>query len=90
MVDKVRIKKNQQPKVNQWSAALDVTVSRFVEDALTFYIRYLEGKPQFNSVMHVSNCTPDVNAEPQIETSLDIYKENEDEDDNNFTGDIEL
>ena len=44
VADKIRIKKHQKPKVQQWCEALEITESRFVEDAITFYLRYLEGK----------------------------------------------
>ena len=44
MADKVRIKKYQQPKVKQWSNALEVPETRFVEDAVNFYLQHLEGK----------------------------------------------
>ena len=44
VADKVRIKKSQKPKVQQWCEALEITESRFVEDAIGFYLRYLEGK----------------------------------------------
>ena len=44
VADKIRIKKSQKPKVEQWSTALEITQSRFVEDAIAFYLRYLEGK----------------------------------------------
>ncbi len=44
VADKIRIKKNQKPKVQQWCEALEITESRFVEDAIAFYLRYLEGK----------------------------------------------
>lgn len=44
MTDKIRIKKYQQSKVEEWSNALDIPVTRFVEDAIGFYLRYLEGK----------------------------------------------
>ncbi|MBW4635944.1 MAG: hypothetical protein KME30_29905 [Iphinoe sp. HA4291-MV1] len=43
-VEKVRIKKYQQPKVQEWCEALLLTESRFVEDAIAFYLRFLEGK----------------------------------------------
>lgn len=42
--DKIRIKKYQKPKVQQWCEALELTESRFVEDAISFYLRFLEGK----------------------------------------------
>jgi hypothetical protein len=44
VADKIRIKKHQKPKVEQWCEALEITESRFVEDAIAFYLRYLEGK----------------------------------------------
>ena len=44
VADKVRIKKSQKPKVEQWCGALEITESRFVEDAIALYLRYLEGK----------------------------------------------
>jgi hypothetical protein len=44
VADKIRIKKHQKPKVEQWCEALEITESRFVEDAIGFYLRYLEGK----------------------------------------------
>jgi hypothetical protein len=44
VADKIRIKKSQKPKVEQWCNALEITESRFVEDAIGFYLRYLEGK----------------------------------------------
>ncbi|MBW4596848.1 MAG: hypothetical protein KME46_29135 [Brasilonema angustatum HA4187-MV1] len=42
--DKIRIKKYQKLKVQQWCESLEITESRFVEDAIGFYLRYLEGK----------------------------------------------
>jgi hypothetical protein len=44
VADKIRIKKHQKSKVEQWCEALEITESRFVEDAIAFYLRYLEGK----------------------------------------------
>jgi hypothetical protein len=44
VADKIRIKKHQKPKVEQWCEALEITESRFVEDAIAFYLQYLEGK----------------------------------------------
>lgn len=42
--DKIRIKKYQKLKVQEWCEALELTESRFVEDAIGFYLRFLEGK----------------------------------------------
>ncbi len=44
MADKIRIKKRQKPRVEEWCKALEITESRFAEDAIAFYLRYLEGK----------------------------------------------
>lgn len=44
VADKIRIRKHQKSKVEQWCEALEITESRFVEDAIAFYLRYLEGK----------------------------------------------
>lgn len=41
-VDKVRIKKYQSSKVQKWCAALQIPESRFVEDSINFYVRFLE------------------------------------------------
>ena len=85
MVDKVRIKKYQQPKVKQWSKALEIPESRFVEDAISFYIRYLEGKQQIDINPITVNPTPvPVMEESQEQLGEDI--ENLEE----FTGGIEL
>ncbi|MGB6301967.1 MAG: hypothetical protein WBF90_38155 [Rivularia sp. (in: cyanobacteria)] len=80
MVDKVRIKKYQQPKVKQWSQALEIPESRFVEDAVTFYIRYLEGKQQETINPITVNPTPE--AQEQLGEDIENLEE--------FTGSIEL
>lgn len=49
-VDKVRIKKYQQSKVEQWSQALDIPVAKLIEDAIGFYLRYLDGKQLVTTV----------------------------------------
>jgi hypothetical protein len=50
MVEKVRLKKSQQPKIQQWCTALEISESRFVEDAIAFYLRMLEGKQPVTNV----------------------------------------
>jgi hypothetical protein len=85
MVDKVRIKKYQQPKVKQWSDALEVPESRFVEDAVNFYLRHLEGKLQQDIIpVTATEITP-----PTTVVNTDVA---DDEDDSldDFTGGIEL
>ncbi|MBP5971520.1 hypothetical protein HW132_01900 [Brasilonema sp. CT11] len=54
--DKIRIKKYQKPKVQQWCEALLVSESRFVEDAIGFYLRYLEGN--YSVVPEISTTAP--------------------------------
>ncbi len=83
MVDKVRIKKYQQTKVKQWSNALEVPETRFVEDAVNFYLKHLEGKLQLD-------LTPTVVSQPT--TPVKIEPEIADDDDSldDFTGGIEL
>lgn len=44
VAEKIRIKKYQHHKVDQWCKALSIPDSRFVEDAINFYIQYLSGK----------------------------------------------
>lgn len=44
VADKIRIKKYQKPKVQEWCEVLNLSESRFVEDAIGFYVRFLEGK----------------------------------------------
>ena len=85
MVDKVRIKKYQQPKVKQWSQALEIPECLFVEDSITFYIRFLEGKHliEINPITVNPTLVP-VMEESQEQLGEDI--ENLDE----FTGGIEL
>lgn len=85
MVDKVRIKKYQQPKVKQWSQALEITESRFVEDAITFYIRYIEGKQQIDiTPITVTPAPVAVMEESQEQLGEDIDNLED------FTGSIEL
>ncbi len=85
MVDKVRIKKYQQPKVKQWSDALEVPETRFVEDAVNFYLKHLEGKLQLD-------LTPTVIAQPTASVKIKPEIDDGDADDSldDFTGGIEL
>jgi hypothetical protein len=43
MIEKVRIAKDLQASVEEWSQALDTTPAKFVNEAIRFYIRYLQG-----------------------------------------------
>lgn len=51
MADKIRIRKSIRPKVELWSGSLEVSESEFVHEALTHYIRFLEGKPTGSNVI---------------------------------------
>ncbi|MBW4457409.1 MAG: hypothetical protein KME55_34780 [Nostoc indistinguendum CM1-VF10] len=42
--DKIRIKKYQHQRVDQWCEAFGIPDRRFVEDAINFYLQYLEDK----------------------------------------------
>lgn len=57
VAEKIRIKKYQQPKVELWCQALEINESRFVEDAITFYVRYLEGKHPVTPTIPIVNQT---------------------------------
>ncbi|MEL6162745.1 MAG: hypothetical protein AAFR37_02920 [Cyanobacteria bacterium J06628_3] len=85
MVDKVRIKKYQQTKVKQWSNALEVPETRFVEDAVNFYLKHLEGKLQLD-------LTPTPVSQPTTPPEVEPETDDEDDDDSldDFTGGIEL
>lgn len=83
-VDKVRIKKYQQSKVEQWSQALDIPVAKFIEDAIGFYLRYLDGKqPVMTTVESISQ----VNQNEQKQQEVIVIDVDEPSD---FDGGIEL
>lgn len=65
----MRIKKHQQAKIEQWSKALDITESRFVEDAVTFYLRYLEGKQVATPLL---GTVPDIKQETSNSTDIEV------------------
>ncbi|MUG99778.1 hypothetical protein F7734_48905 [Scytonema sp. UIC 10036] len=84
-VDKVRIKKYQQSKVEQWSQALDIPVAKFIEDAIGFYLRYLEGKqPVVTTVESVNLVNQNEQKQPVEVTVVDV------EEPEDFDGGIEL
>jgi hypothetical protein len=84
-VDKVRIKKYQQSKVEQWSQALDIPVAKFIEDAIGFYLRYLDGKqPVVTTIESVSQVNHNEQKQ-SVETTVIDVDEPED-----FDGGIEL
>lgn len=83
MVDKVRIKKYQQPKVKQWSDALEVPETRFVEDAVNFYLKHLEGKLQLD-------LTPTPITQPTAPPEIEPETDEDDDNLEDFTGGIEL
>lgn len=81
--DKVRIKKRLHERIDRWLQALDIPATNFVEDALDFYLRHLEGKLQLD----ITPDKPLISVSPVVETDV------EDDDDDSlddFTGGIEL
>jgi hypothetical protein len=95
VTDKIRIRKDLQPKVSQWSTALEISESEFVRDALRFYIRHLEGKAPYllpnvqldqETVEHVGSSESSESSE-HAGSSEDIGETDDVED---FTGSIEF
>jgi len=82
MVDRVRIKKAQQSRIAQWCKILDISESRFIEDAIAFYFKSLEGKTQeyITTVLQI----PTVVDEDKSVTDVEY------DDPENFDGGIEL
>lgn len=79
-IEKARVPKSLQPKVEVWSKSLDISESEFVKEAIRFYVRYLEGKvPVIDSQLPVS---PIPETEP-VQATEDISDED-------FTGDLDL
>lgn len=83
-VDKVRIKKYQQSKVEQWSQALDIPVTKFIEDAINFYTRYLDGKQPVTTLEPVNQVSQSEQKSQQVVTVVDV------EEPEDFDGGIEL
>ncbi|GAB1539516.1 hypothetical protein NUACC21_21830 [Scytonema sp. NUACC21] len=84
-IDKVRIKKYQQSKVEELSQALDIPVAKFIEDAIGFYLRYLDGKqPIMTTVESISQVNQNEIKQPQEAIVIDV--DNPDD----FDGGIEL
>lgn len=50
-IERVRLRKKLIPKIEQWSAALDISETEFVHEALTHYIRFLSGIPTGSNVI---------------------------------------
>ncbi|KAF3886413.1 MULTISPECIES: hypothetical protein [Nostocales] len=83
-IDKIRIKKYQQSKVEEWSQALDIPVTKFIEDAINFYTRYLDGKQPVTIVEPVSQVSQnEQKLHPEV-TVIDV------EEPDDFDGGIEL
>jgi hypothetical protein len=83
-IDKIRIKKYQQSKVEEWSQALDIPITKFVEDAINFYTRYLDGKQPVTIVEPVSQVNHNEQKEPVEAIVIDV------EEPEDFDGGIEL
>ena len=85
--DKIRIKKYQKPKVQEWCEALNLSESRFVEDAIGFYVRFLEGKHPIVPTISVPT-TASLNGYQQPTEVKPVVIETDDPDE--FDGGIDL
>ncbi|MBW4504538.1 MAG: hypothetical protein KME57_34580 [Scytonema hyalinum WJT4-NPBG1] len=88
VADKVRIKKSQKPKVEQWCEALEITESRFVEDAIAFYLRFLEGKYPVVPTIPIVSQAISQEVVPTIPQSTSALIETDDPEE--FDGGLEL
>uniref|UniRef100_A0A0C1RNF3 Uncharacterized protein n=1 Tax=Tolypothrix bouteillei VB521301 TaxID=1479485 RepID=A0A0C1RNF3_9CYAN len=84
-IDKIRIKKYQQSKVEQWSQALDIPATKFVEDAIGFYLRHLEGKQPIVATIETVSQVNQNSQKPHTEAIGTDVDEPDD-----FDGGIEL
>ncbi|MGH8001974.1 MAG: hypothetical protein ACREPR_21735 [Brasilonema sp.] len=85
--DKIRIKKYQKLKVQQWCEALLVSESRFVEDAIGFYMRYLEGKHPVTPTLPVAT-TESLNGHQELPSIKPVAIKTDDPEE--FDGGIDL
>lgn len=76
-IEKIRVRKYLQGKVEHWAQALEISESEFLQEAIKFYIRHLEGGTQ--QMPNVSTVKQKVYVNlPEVENEED------------FTGDIDL
>jgi hypothetical protein len=70
----VRLRKKLLPKIEQWSAALDITETEFVHEALTHYIRFLSGIPTGSNVvaLTVAEAQEEKVNSALLETEMDV------------------
>lgn len=73
----MRIRKSIRSKVELWSTTFDISISEFVHEALTHYIRFLDGKPTGSNVVQL----------PIPEPSSEVEQE---ENDNDYDGGVIL
>jgi len=64
--EKIRIRKYQQLKIDKWCDALEIPNARFVEDAINFYLRHLDGKAP---MLSLTSSSPIQNSE--VKTIID-------------------
>lgn len=87
--EKVRIKKYHHERIDQWCEALGIPSQRLVEDAINFYLQFLDGKSQSQVIPQASQPQTQPQPQPQPpQPQLPPIVEIEDLED--FTGDIEL
>jgi hypothetical protein len=84
MVDKVRIKKRHQERITQWSTVLEIPESRVVEDAIDFYLKYLEGKTNQGYTVTIPILETPLNPQTMPDNIADI------EDPEDYDGGIDL
>ncbi len=72
---KIYLRKNIRSKVELWSNTFEISVTEFVHEALTHYIRFLGGKPTGSNLVQLPIPEPaDVTADNQVkEESEDDY-----------------
>ena len=63
--EKVRIRKNIRSKVELWSTTFEISISEFVHEAITHYIRFLDGKPTGSNVVQLPIPEPSSEVEQE-------------------------
>ena len=71
--NKIYLRQNIRPKVELWSNTFEISVTEFVHEALTHYIRFLSGKPTGSNLVQLP--VPEADA-----TGDQLNEENDDSD----------
>ena len=75
---KIYLRQNIRSKVELWSNTFDISVTEFVHEALTHYIRFLDGKPTGSNLVQLPM------PEPVDVTGDEVKKESESDYDGGF------